>query len=106
VAARGGPGEAPREVTVARAHDSRRPTTSSTRRCEQGALPSLKECGCRRAEVRDPRDLLTEGLLAAMHELRVTSPCSDLEMEPQLAALGLVRQLPALAKLEVEVCWR
>jgi hypothetical protein len=47
------------------------------------------------------RDLLTEGFLGGMHELTVIVDCSD---RLQLAMLGLVRQLPALAKLDVEVC--
>jgi hypothetical protein len=51
------------------------------------------------------KDLLAEGLLSAMHELRLQMHCSDHhELEEQLEALGMVRQLPALTKLELELC--
>jgi hypothetical protein len=71
---------------------------------QAGALPSLKSVA---AHLENPthRASLTEGLVAAMHELHLTIDCTDddSEMDPQLAALGLVRQLPALTKLELEV---
>jgi hypothetical protein len=67
---------------------------------QSGALPSLKNLHSRLGKPFH-RYLLTHGLVAGMHELRLTITKAGLE--PQLAALGLVRQLPALAKLELEV---
>jgi hypothetical protein len=69
----------------------------------RGALPSLKGVG---ANLCDPshRAMLTEGRLGGMRELHLKVVLSD-PLEPQLAALGLVRQLPALAKLELEVSY-
>jgi hypothetical protein len=68
----------------------------------QGALPSLRavdaNLGC---EI--PRASLTGGLLGGVQELHLKIVFSC-EVEPQLAALGLVRQLLALAKLELKVC--
>jgi hypothetical protein len=66
---------------------------------QEGALPSLRgvDAGL---WLEAARASLTQGFLGALHELRVTLNCSD---EPQLAALGLVRELPALAKLDVSV---
>jgi hypothetical protein len=63
----------------------------------EGALPSLRGAS---TNLRDEpyRAALTEGLLGGMHELRLSLNC-DHELAPQLAALGLVRQLPALGKL-------
>jgi hypothetical protein len=72
---------------------------------QAGALPSLKNVSAR-LESPIHRASLTEGLVAAMHELRLSIICGgdgEAGVEPQLAALGLVRQLPALAKLELEV---
>jgi hypothetical protein len=67
-----------------------------------GALPSLKSlAAC--LKYPDHRASLTEGLVAGMHELRLSVECMS-SMGAQLAALGLVRQLPALAKLEISVC--
>jgi hypothetical protein len=72
---------------------------------QAGALPSLKHIS---ADLQYPshRASLTEGLVADMHELQLTIDCTDedAELELQLASLGLVRQLPALVKLEVSVC--
>jgi hypothetical protein len=71
---------------------------------QEGAPPSL-----RRVDVDLPdethRASLTGGFLEAMHELRLSVHCKRtyFEVEPQLAALGLVRHLPALTKLELEV---
>jgi hypothetical protein len=64
-----------------------------------GALPSLKAVNVK-LEERMARASLTEGFLGSMHEL-----CMDLTRieELQLAALGLVRQLPALIKLDLKV---
>jgi hypothetical protein len=64
----------------------------------EGALPSLRSVDiilwC-----EAPRASLTGGLLRDMQELRLSvSPSKD--WEAQLTALGLMRQLPALAKLE------
>jgi hypothetical protein len=69
---------------------------------QQGALPSLKVISAS-LEYETHRASLTEGLLGGMHELRLTiaSYHREEDMKPQLAALGLVRELPALAKLEV-----
>jgi hypothetical protein len=70
----------------------------------QGRLPLLKRVD---ASLPNPRQraLLTEGFVAAMGELRVHVGCrrNAAEIEPQLAALGLVRQLPVLAKLEISL---
>jgi hypothetical protein len=70
----------------------------------QGALPSLKGVMVR-MDVEAARASLTGGLLGAMHELQVLIyyKLPSIPPEPQLAALGLVRQLPALAKLAVVV---
>jgi hypothetical protein len=67
-----------------------------------GALPSLRNLYMD-LEYESHRALLTDGLVAGMHELRLVIKCSgnDATMGPQLAALGLVRHLPALAKLDV-----
>jgi hypothetical protein len=65
---------------------------------QRGALPSLKamdldlECAVQRAS-------LTRGFLGSLQELYLVVDAID----AQLAALGLVRQLPALTKLEVSV---
>jgi hypothetical protein len=66
-----------------------------------GALPSLKTLSAN-LEYEPPRALLTDGLLRAVHELRLRFECGE-ESEAQLAALGLVRQLPALATLKLDV---
>jgi hypothetical protein len=70
----------------------------------RGALPSLKSAPARLMNESD-RALLEDGLLAPVHELRLylESTNRDLSMRPQLAALGLVRQLPALTKLHFHV---
>jgi hypothetical protein len=76
---------------------------------QEGTLPSLK---CVPAVLKNEthRASLTGGLVAAVHELRVTFDtwmADAVYLRPQLAALGLVRQLPALAKLEVTIGgWR
>jgi hypothetical protein len=66
----------------------------------EGAFPSLTRVDAN-LEYDIPRASLTGGLLRGMHELHLTVTSSD--VEPQLAALGLVRELPALGKLELEV---
>jgi hypothetical protein len=70
---------------------------------QAGALPSIKNLS---AELWYETQLasLTGGHVAAMHELEVLIDCMEDDDEAfyrQLAALGLVRQLPALTKLEV-----
>jgi hypothetical protein len=71
------------------------------RALRQGALPSLKGVDC---SLRDEayQASLSEGLLDTMHELRLKVGISWWA-GPWAATLGLVRQLPALAKLELEV---
>jgi hypothetical protein len=66
----------------------------------KGALPSLKSVTASLVD-ETQRAILTEGLLGGMHELRLSLECTD-EM-PVLAALGLVRQLPVLITLDLEV---
>jgi hypothetical protein len=68
----------------------------------RGAFPSLKNVAAN-LEYEAPRAALTEGLFGPMHELRLKLLCGY-RLADQLAALGAVRQLPALAKLELEVC--
>jgi hypothetical protein len=75
---------------------------------QAGALPSLRRLDTR-LEHEVQRASLTGGFLGAVHELQVTINCRDHEeapVEPQLAALGLVRQLPALVALKVGVMGR
>jgi hypothetical protein len=68
----------------------------------EGALPSLKVVAVHL--VREThRASLTGGLLGGMRELRLKI-MRDREWEPQLAVLGHVRQLPALARLELKLC--
>jgi hypothetical protein len=68
----------------------------------RGALPSLKNLNAD-LERKTHRAILMEGLVADMHELRLIIDSTS-ALEPQLAALDLVRQLPALAKLELSIC--
>jgi hypothetical protein len=63
----------------------------------EGALPSLKGADIDLGD-EEARALLTEGFFNALHELCVIADCSG---SLQLAALGLLRQLPALTKLEL-----
>jgi hypothetical protein len=66
-----------------------------------GALPSLQ--GVTASLERDAhRALLTEGHLGGMRELRLMVVCTE-ALEPQLAALGAVRDLPALTELHISV---
>jgi hypothetical protein len=69
-----------------------------------GAFPSLTSVNAN-LEFDTQIDSLRGGFLGAMRELRLTVNCRpDFEaLESQLAGLGVVRQLPALAKLELEV---
>jgi hypothetical protein len=66
-----------------------------------GALPSLTAVDVRVSK-ETHRAFMTEGLVGGMHELRLMV-VSRREMAPELAALGLVRQLPPLATLELEI---
>jgi hypothetical protein len=68
---------------------------------QAGALPSLKSVEVD-LQCETARASLTQGLLGGMHELRLSLDCRHTTW-PQLAAMGLVRQLPALAKLELKV---
>jgi hypothetical protein len=71
-----------------------------------GAVPSIK---CVDAGHPFEREALTEGLLGGVQELRIDlvlfgdDDDDDDDVAPQLEALGLVAELPALAKLEVRV---
>jgi hypothetical protein len=73
----------------------------------QGALPSLTFVSAS-LEHETQRESLTRGLLGGMHEmvLNINTKLEDDEVEAQLEALGLVRQLPALTKLEVQAFGR
>jgi hypothetical protein len=70
---------------------------------QQGSLPSLKRVDfCLEDETH--RASLSGGFLNATHELRLTVDCKENPgLGPQLAALGLVWQLPALTKLEIKL---
>jgi hypothetical protein len=63
-----------------------------------GALPSLKAMSAD-LKHRTARAFLTDGFFGGMHELRLSVNCRD---DLQVAALGLVQQLPALTKLDVD----
>jgi hypothetical protein len=69
---------------------------------QQGALPSLKKCDVFLIHPRQ-RASLEQGFTRAMQELRLNIDFHGeaVDVEHQLAALSLVRQLPALAKLEL-----
>jgi hypothetical protein len=71
---------------------------------QAGALPSLKSAAVNLGKVSH-RASLTGGSLRDVHELRLTVTCSRFNAEgaAQLAALGLVRQLPALTSLNLTV---
>jgi hypothetical protein len=75
---------------------------------QQGALPSLKRLDAR-LDDETHRTSLTRGFSRGVHELRVIFDCGEscegvrYKVEPQLAALSLVRQLPALTRLELKV---
>jgi hypothetical protein len=74
----------------------------------EGALPSLKSLDLD-LQHGTGRAALTEGLLGAMHELRMAVGIYEDEvglMKPQLEALALVRQLPTLIQLEVLGRWQ
>jgi hypothetical protein len=86
-----------KEVRVTSAGDF---VTSALR---EGALPSLKSIDIE-LRYETARAALTEGLLGAVHELRLEVAYQHgVLMDPRLAALGLMRQLPALAKLDIRV---
>jgi hypothetical protein len=70
---------------------------------QRGALPSLRRV---HADLEEEvhRASLSGGFLRGVHELRLAIDCNEYSgVEPQLAALGLVRQLPVLTRLELEV---
>jgi hypothetical protein len=67
----------------------------------EGALPSLQGVDLDMGD-EAARALLSEGFLGGISEVHVIVKCTD---EPQLAALGLLRQLPALTKLRVLSCF-
>jgi hypothetical protein len=67
----------------------------------EGALPSLRSVDIYMTSETE-RASLTGGLLGGMTDLRLTLGVIH-DLGPQLAALGLVRQLPALAKLELHL---
>jgi hypothetical protein len=71
---------------------------------QAGALPSLKRLDVSLND-ETQRASLTRGLLGGARELRLTLNCRGgySDPRPHVAALGLVRQLPALAKLEVQL---
>jgi hypothetical protein len=72
----------------------------------RGALPSLQSIAVD-LDVKNQRASLTRGRLGGMHKLSLRIDCKDEStLEPQLAALGLVRQLPALATLKIDVAAR
>jgi hypothetical protein len=71
-----------------------------------GALPSLKGVSAHFYH-ESHQTILTEGFLRPMRDLSLFLRCNGNNpgaFVPQLAALGLVRQLPALARLELAVC--
>jgi hypothetical protein len=98
----GGRGRYLERVTLRRSAGG--PSTEAVLKALQhGALPSLKSAA---ALLRYPsqRASLTEGHVAAMHELQLSiSLQSDDGDQEQLAALGLARQLPSLSRLEVYI---
>jgi hypothetical protein len=66
-----------------------------------GALPSLRSVAAN-LMFTSHQQMFAGNLLSAMREVRLMVHCSYAH-EGQLGALGRVRQLPALAKLELEV---
>jgi hypothetical protein len=68
----------------------------------KGALPSLRDVAANLMYERQ-RDSFAGGALNAMHELRVKVDCYDDDGQ-QLRLLARVGQLPAFAKLELEMC--
>jgi hypothetical protein len=71
-----------------------------------GALPSLRGVLVRLSEAVE-RALLSDGFVGGADELHLTLQCDEQpdhpEMAPQLAALGLVRHLASLTKLEIDI---
>jgi hypothetical protein len=85
--------------------DTDYPTRTFLHRALQaGALPSLKAINIALG-IKTHRDSLMGGLVARVRELSVSINCTGVgaSPEPQLAALGLVGQLPALTKLQLKV---
>jgi hypothetical protein len=71
---------------------------------QAGVLPSLRRVTAN-WEMELHRASLRQGFLRAVHELRLSIDCriGIAVVEPQLEALGLVRHLPALTRLELVV---
>jgi hypothetical protein len=69
---------------------------------QQGVLPSLRRMD---VNLEDQRASVTGGFMGAMHELHLTIKCTpdSAAMEAQLAAVGVMRQLPALTRLELQI---
>jgi hypothetical protein len=67
-----------------------------------GAFPSLRSVAATLKREPHRVAILMEGLVTAMHEVRLEVSPSQ-EWEHKLAALGLVRQLPFLNKLDLKV---
>jgi hypothetical protein len=88
-------------VTVGRAWASDVTTDFVDAALRGGALPSLQGVTAS-LERGAHRTLLTEGHLGGVRELRLVVVCTE-ALEPQLAALGVVRDLPALTELHVSV---
>jgi hypothetical protein len=100
----GGQGRHLERVTCTQSHDHDGfPSSHVHEALRQGALPSLKYVAAH-LDSPDERAFLTEGLVASLRELQVTvesDPHKYAEsLKPQLAALGLVRQRPALTRLD------
>jgi hypothetical protein len=86
-----------RQLAIVGSHGDEAAYDFTYKALREGALPSLKSV---RIDLGDEeaRALLTEGFFGAFHELSVIADCTD---SIELAALGLVRQLPALTKLDL-----
>jgi hypothetical protein len=71
---------------------------------QAGVLPSLERLDADLARESHRASMTDEGV-GAVNDLRLrVSMSDDHDVEVQLAALSLVRQLPALARLEVSTC--
>jgi hypothetical protein len=98
----GGRGRCPERIRVE--HESPLAIIFVHRALQAGVLPSLKRVDAR-LDFETVRYSLTGGFLRAVRELHLDLDWHrNAEVGPQLAALGVVRQLPALARLEVALC--
>jgi hypothetical protein len=77
-------------------------STSILEAWRAGALPSLKRVAAT-PDFPSHRAVLTEVPLGGVHELCLRISSSQ-DWEPQLPALGVVRQLPVLTKLTLQAC--